>query len=102
MNQTIFNSIFDHYPEAIQEMKDALTSHEFILHLARGYQGEYIELLYQYRHSPNSQHPTPFKIVHGFLAKHLNSYPTLVTHIGDVDSEDIFTNENRCANWRKI
>lgn len=102
MNQSIFNTIFAHYPELIRDMKNIFTSHEFILHLARRYQAEYIELLYHYRHSPDPIHPAPFQIVHGFLAKYLSSLPDLVTNIGDVNSEDIFTKENRCANWRKV
>lgn len=102
MNQTIFNEIFAHYPDLIRDMDDTFTSHKFILHLAQRYQTEYIELLYHYRHSPNTAHPTPFKIVHGFLAKHLSSLHDLVTNIGEVDSKDIFTGENRCAEWRKV
>jgi len=102
MTQYDFSAIFEHYPELIAEMSDTFTSHHFILHLARGYQAPYIEALNFYRHSPDSQHPTPFKIVHGLLAKHLNAYPQLVTHIGDVESIDIFTQENRCAQWQKV
>jgi len=102
MTQHEFNMLFEHYPELIAEMPDNFTSHQFILHLARRYQALYIEALYFYRHSPDSQHPTPFKILHGFLAKHLNAYPQLVTHIGEVESIDIFTQENRCAQWQKV
>ena len=102
MTQYHFNATFEHYPELIAEMPDNFSSHQFILHLARRYQALYIEALHFYRNSPNSQHPTPFKIVHGFLAKHLNAYPQLVTHIGEVESIDIFTQENRCAQWQKV
>ncbi len=102
MNQSIFDTIFMHYPRLIQDMEDNFTSHEFILHLAQRYQAEYIELLYHYRNSPDTVHPTPFKIVHGFLAKHLSALSDLVTNIGEIDSKDIFTGENRCANWGKI
>ena len=101
MTQHDFNTIFTHYPELIAEMQDPFTSHQFILHLARQHQALYIEALYAYRDIPNPQHATPFKTVHGILAKHLNAYPSLVTNIGEVESNDIFTNDNTCANWQK-
>ena len=102
MTQHDFNEIFEHYPELIAEMPEVFNSHQFILHLARQYQALYITALYVYIDLPNSRHPTPFKTVHGILAKHLNAYTNLVTHIGDVESEDIFTNENTCAQWQKV
>jgi hypothetical protein len=102
MTQHDFNAIFDHYPELIEEMPNPFTSHQFILHLARRYQTLYIEALSFYRHSPNPQEPAPFQIVHGIFAKHLNAFPQLVTHIEEVESIDIFTQENRCAQWQKV
>ena len=102
MTQHDFNTIFEHYPELIAEMPDSFTSHKFILHLARRYQALYIEALYDYRSVLNPQHATPFKTVHGILAKQLNAYPQLVTHIGEVKSIDIFTQENCCAQWHKV
>ena len=97
-----FKQLFDHYPEIIEQMDDTFTSHEFILHLARQYQALYITALYAYISLPSTQHPTPFKTVHGILAKHLNAYPELVTNIGEAESNDIFTNDNRCAQWQKV
>ncbi len=102
MTQHDFNEIFEHYPELIAEMPEVFTSHKFILHLARQHQALYITALYAYINLPNSRQPTPFKTVHGILAKHLNAYTNLVTHIGDAESEDIFTNENTCAQWQKV
>lgn len=101
MTEHNFSAIFDHYPDLIANMDDTFTSHEFILRLAQQYQALYIEALFTYRNSPNPQESAPFKIVHGILAKHLNAYPQLVTNIGNVGSTDIFTQENRCAQWRK-
>jgi transposase len=102
MTQHDFNTIFEHYPELISEMRDPFTSHEFILHLARRYQALYIEALYAYRDIPNPQHATPFKTVHRILAKHLNAFSQLVTNFGQVESIDIFTQENSCAQWQKV
>ena len=102
MTQHNFSAIFDHYPELIAEMPNPFTSHQFILHLAQRYQALYIEALYTYRNIPNPQHATPFKTVHSILAKQLNAYPQLVTNIGEVESIDIFTQENCCAQWQKV
>ena len=102
MTQHDFNTIFEHYPGLIAEMPDSFTSHQFILHLARQYQALYIEALYAYRNIPSPQHSTPFKTVHGILAKQLNAFSQLVTHVGEVESIDIFTQENRCAQWQKV
>jgi len=102
MTQHDFTTVFSHYPELISEMPNLFTSHQFILHFAQRYQALYIESLYDYRDIPNPQHATPFKIVHGFLAKHLKAYSHLVTNVGEVESTDIFTQENRCAQWQKV
>ena len=97
-----FNAIFGHYPELILGMPNIFTSHQFILNLARQHQALYIEALYAYRDIPNPQHSTPFKTVHGILAKQLNAFSQLAAHIGEVESIDIFTQENRCAQWQKV
>ncbi len=97
-----FRPILVHYPALIEDMSNTFTSHQFIIKLARRYQTLYVRALYAYRRLPTPENPTPFQIVHGILAKHLNAYPNLVTHRGDVESEDIFTNENTCAQWQKV
>ena len=102
MVEHCFEPLFAHYPELINQMNDTFTSHKFILHLARQYQALYITALNDYISLPSIQQPTPFKTVHGILAKHLNAYPELVTNIGEIESTDIFTNENRCAQWQKL
>jgi len=102
MTEHDFSSLFEHYPELIAEMPNPFTSHQFILHLARRYQTLYIEGLSFYRHSLNPQEPAPFQIVHGILAKHLNAFPRFVTHIGEVESIDIFKQDETCAEWQKV
>ena len=102
MTQHNFNTIFEHYHRLIAEMSDSFTSHQFILHLARQYQALYIEALHAYRNIPSPQQSTPFKTVHGILARQLNTFSQLVTHDGEVESIDIFTQENRCAQWQKV
>lgn len=97
-----FDALFENYPTLIMQMPNPFTSHDFILRLAQQHQALYIEALYSYRNLPNRQQPTPFKIVHGILAKHLNAFPQLVTYLGEVESIDIFTQENRCAQWQKV
>lgn len=76
-----FEPVFEHYPELVAQITDIFTSHDFILHLAWRYQSLYFDALYIYRNIPNLQHAAPFKTVHGILAKHLNAYSQLVTHI---------------------
>ncbi len=102
MTEHNFDALFENYPTIIAQMPNPFTSHQFILHLAQQHQALYIEALYSYRNLPNRQQPTPFKTVHGILAKHLNAFPQLVTHLGEVESIDIFTQENRCAQWQKV
>ena len=102
MTQHDFIEIFELYPELIAEMPYSFTSHQFILHLAQRYQALYIEALYAYRNIPGPHRGTPFKTVHGILAKQLNGFSQLVTHVGEVESIDIFTQENRCAQWQKV
>ena len=99
MSQHDFTQIFNLYPALIQQMPDVFTSHEFILRLAQQHQALYIEALHAYHHTQN---PTPFMTVHGILAKRLNAFPQLVTHLGEVESIDIFTQENRCAQWQRV
>ena len=102
MTEHDFGPLFDQYPTIIAQMPETFNSHEFILKLAQQHQPPYIEALYAYISRPNNRHPTPFKIVHGILAKHLNAYGDMVRHAGETDSDDIFTQENRCAQWQRI
>ena len=102
MSEHDFSSMFEHYPELIVQMPDTFTSHEFILHLARRYQGLYVRALYAYRRLPTPENTTPFQIVHGILAKHLNDFPGLVRYIRHVPSTDIFKQDETCAEWQKV
>jgi len=102
MTEHDFRPLFEHYPATIALMGDIFNSHEFILKLAQQHQVLYILALHDYIHLPDEQNPTPFKIVHGILAKHLNAHGDLVRHLGETESIDIFTKENRCAQWQRI
>ncbi len=103
MTVPVFRPLFEHYPTTIALMDNSIfTSHEFILKLAQQHQVPYIEALHYYLHSPDEQHPTPFKIVHGILAKHLRTHGDLVRYAGETESIDIFTRDNRCAQWERI
>ena len=51
-------------------MQGEFNSHEFILQLARLNQSLYIAALQAYAGGPS-----PFKVVHGILAKHLHAFP---------------------------
>ena len=97
MTQHDFTGLYNQYPEIIGHMKSEFNSHEFILELARCHQKLYVQALNAY-----VQGPAPFKIVHGVLAKHLHASPELASRVGTVNSKDIFTDENRCALWRKV
>jgi hypothetical protein len=97
-----FDPLFSHYPEIISEMSPVFSSHEFILFLARRYQSLYIDALFAYRQRTGNPHPTPFKVVHGILAKHRRAFPSLVTYDGEMISHDIFLQSNACAQWRRL
>ena len=96
-----FSELYSHYPALIEQMPETFTSHEFILRLAQRHQQLYIEALYSYRDALHRGGQAPFMIVHGILAKQLSNYPTLIEHIGDVMSVDIFGQQNGCARWRR-
>jgi len=97
-----FSDLRQYYPERIERMPLIFTSHAFIIKLAQAHQREYVEALYSYRLTMHQSTPAPFLNVHRELARTLRSYPQLVEYITEVDSIDIFTNENKCAQWRKI
>ena len=95
--QRVFNPLFTYYRHTIQEMSSSFDSHEFIARLAQEHQSEYIEALAAYRQSR-----APFKVVHGILAKRLNSFPELIMQDGGTISEDIFGDRCSCMKWRKL
>jgi hypothetical protein len=96
-----FSALFEHYPTVIAQMPEIFTSHQFILRLAQQHQPLYIEALHSYRDSPHRGSPAPFRVVHQLLARHLHAYHDLVTHVGTVNSPDIFGQVQKCAQWRK-
>lgn len=88
--------LFAQYPAVIAEMPDIFTSHDFILRLAQQNQSGYVEALYSYREDCN-----PFQVVHGVLSQRLHACDTLVEHLGNTPSRDIFGQQNGCGHWRK-
>ena len=69
MTEHDIDALFEHYPTLISQVANPFTSHKFILHPARQHQALHITALYDYINLPNPQHLTPFKTVHGILAK---------------------------------
>lgn len=91
-----FEALEQQYPEVIAGMPKRFSAHEFILALAHQNQSLYIQALAQYVDKPN-----PFQIVHGQLASVLRKFDTLIYHIGDEPSTDIFGHSNQASVWGK-
>ena len=49
MVNPVFNPLFAHYPQVIQQMHTDFSSHEFIARLAQEHQQEYIDILSEIR-----------------------------------------------------
>ena len=97
-----FSALYEQYPAIIAQMAETFDSHEFILRLAHQNQTLYVEALYAYRRSVHRGAVAPFRVVHQILSQRLNAHRDLVERIGDVDSEDIFGQIQRCAQWKKF
>ena len=97
-----FRPLLTHYPALIEDMPNTFTSHQLIIKLAHLYQALYVRALYAYLRLPTPENPTPFQIVHGILAKHLNDFPDLVRYVRHVPSTDIFDQDETCAEWQKV
>jgi hypothetical protein len=96
-----FSAILLAYPSVLQLMPTQFSSHQFILELAYRYQDLYVDVLYSYKDTLHDGVRRPFVHIHRRLAQMLSESP-LVTLIGEVQSTDIFTHENRCALWEKV
>ncbi len=102
MTEHNFGPLLAHYPALIEDMPFTFTSHQFIIKLARLHQALYVRALYAYRRLPTPENPTPFLIVHGIIAKHLNDFPDFVRYRRHVPSTDIFKRNETCAEWQKV
>lgn len=102
MSNHDFGPLAAQYPALIASMPAEFRAHEFILRLAQQNQRLYVEALYAYKDNPASGTPTPFLIVHRMLAKRLSDFPHLVKYQGDVPSKDMFGNESKCSQWKKL
>ncbi len=89
-----FEVLLAHYPEILDVMRDAFTSHDFISALAQRHQGAYITFLYVYRESD-----CPFREAHIKLAKGLNRFPERVKKGARANSKDIFGNSGDVRTW---
>jgi len=98
MVHTVFQSLFTHFTDVIQEMPADFDSHQFILQLAQEHQGEYIDALAAYRETE-----APFKAVHSILARHLEDFvPQYIIKTDGTINEDIFGDPCSCATWQKM
>jgi len=97
-----FTALYQFFPETIATMSSPFTSHSFIITLAQRHQRKYAEALYSYRNTTHQGTPAPFLNVHRELARALRDFPQLVEYVTDVKSIDIFTQENKCSQWRKL
>jgi hypothetical protein len=97
MSQHGYSELYAAYPDTIAVMPREFKSHDFIKRLSESNQAAYVDALSAYKSNGR-----PFLTVHARLAQHLHSFPTLVAAQGQVDSEDIFGNSNRCGLWTRL
>ena len=102
MSKFDFSVFYPKYPEIISAMPEEFTSHKFILKLAQENQTQYVNALYAYRDVTREGKPVPFMIVHGEFSRGLQNFPELIEKIGNIDSVDIFGQQNGCTLWRKV
>jgi hypothetical protein len=102
MSEFDFSTLYDQYPEIIEQMPDEFTAHSFILKLAQANQPQYIEALHAYRNTTFRNKPAPFMVVHNILIKGLSNVPDLVENAGEVNSVDIFGRSNVSSLWRRL
>ncbi len=95
-------TLYDCYPEIVDEMPQVFDSHQFILKLAEKHQRQYVEALYDLRDSQRDGRDVPFMALHSALAQQLAARPDLVAPDGREESRDIFGNPNEAARWRKV
>jgi hypothetical protein len=97
MSASEFESLESVYPKVIDSMPETFDSHQFILKLAQDYQRLYVQALIEHVKSER-----PFQIAHGQIAIRLHNFPSLVSRIGEHDSEDIFRQVNSAVVWQKL
>ncbi len=94
MSNPTMQALYDQYAPVLEKLENTFKSHEFILKLAQDNQSLYIQALADYYNSP-----TPFKVVHGQLAKQLHYHADLLAR--DVPSVNIWGENDVCSQWRK-
>lgn len=98
MSKTPVEALAPFFEETITAMPATFTAHQFILHLARTHQREYIQVLAAYAANAH-----PFQTVHGQIARRLLGYQTLIRKTGDdPNSRDIFGQSESASIWEKV
>ena len=97
MSEKALAELYKCFDASIESMDDEFTAHQFILHLAKHNQREYISALCEVRGD------APFQTVHGAIANRLNHHGRQVEQLTRVaDSPNIFGEKMSCSRWRKI
>lgn len=91
-----FQVLHNVYSSVIAEMNEEFTSHEFIQHLFREHQREFIEALYEYRN-----HQAPVRQLTSQISRQLHN-DTSINYLKQLaPNSNIFGEQSECASWRK-
>ena len=96
MSEKALADLYACFDGSIKAMRDEFSAHEFILHLAKNNQREYIRAL-------NDVHgDAPFQTVHGAVANRLHVHEKQLERLADEKSSpNIFGEKMSCSRWRK-
>lgn len=85
--------------EALKEMENKFSSHDFIKKFSSMFQKKYIELLYNYKNENE-----PFQVVHSQIGRFLERNAQLleIKKIDRTNSNNIFGNINDVQEWEKF
>lgn len=87
--------------EALKQMENKFSSHDFIKKFSSMFQKKYIELLYNYKNENE-----PFQVVHSQIGRFLERNAQLLeikkTKTEKSSSENIFGNINDVQEWEKF
>lgn len=85
--------------EALKQMENKFSSHNFIKKFSSMFQKKYIELLYNYKNENE-----PFQVVHSQIGRFLERNAQLleIKKIDRTNSNNIFGNINDVQEWEKF
>lgn len=85
--------------EALKQMENKFSSHDFIKKFSSMFQKKYIELLYNYKNENE-----PFQVVHSQIGRFLERNAQLleIKKIDRTNSNNIFGNINDVQEWEKF